>query len=153
MSAWIITILVFCGIVSVLGIVFILVGSMKMTKKEKELHSADGLIEEKHYYQKAMMIWAPIALILLIIFNSTFNKAYATLKNLSIIFNMIVIMAPVSIIRYYLIKKNKDKIRPRPPMPIGAKIIWSICWLLILIYIGYEVYVFTSGKQSFITFY
>jgi uncharacterized membrane protein len=135
------------GIALLLGIMIILFYGYKMNKRIKELHEEDGLYDVNYYWQKAALYWLPFYIIIFVGFIIFGSKLMDSIKNLFVIVNVLVMFVPARIIQAALVRKNKDKIRPKQPIPAGAKIINGIFYIFSILYITYQVYIFVTGKS------
>jgi hypothetical protein len=149
MAASVIITLIACAIAIAFGIWIIVFYGSKQMKKQKELYEADGLYDENHYWRKAFLFWLPFYAITAVIVFVFYSKWGDSLKELFIVVNVLYMFAPPKIIQVFLIKKNRDKIRPRQPLPTGARIIYYLTWFIMALYIMYQVYIFVSGKPVY----
>jgi hypothetical protein len=141
-------ILITCGIVVFIGFLIIVFYGSKQSVKMNKLHQEDGLYDESYYYRKAMLWWTPIAVALLIMFSLFLPKWQAALKNLNILFNVVILIAPARIIQIFMVRKNRDKIRPKQPFATGARIITGVLYAFMIVYVIYQSYVFITGKPG-----
>ncbi|GEM_PF-4937409 len=136
------------GVLMIGSIIILGIYGTKANKKQKELHEADGLYDENHFYRISMFIWVPIYVLLAFVFNKQLGKWYEALRNLQILFNVTMLILPARLIHLFLKHRNKDRIRPSQPMPKLAKYVTAVMIGIFMFYVTYEIYSFATGKPG-----
>jgi hypothetical protein len=136
------------GVLMIGSIIILGIYGAKAGKKQKELHEADGLYDENHFYRISMLIWTPFYLVGGFLCLKYCHKWYEALRNLQILFNVTMLMLPARLIHLFLKHRNKDRIRPSQPMPKLAKYVTAVMFGVFLFYVTYEIYSLATGKPG-----
>jgi hypothetical protein len=136
------------GVMIIGGIILLGIYSIRINAKNRELRKVDGLYDENHFYMVSMLIWIPFYIVLGLLTLKYLDKWYGALRNLQILFNVTMLILPSRLIFMFLRHRNKDRIRPRQPLPKGAKYVNAILMGIGMFYIIYEIYAFATGKPG-----